>query len=254
MISIEKEDDEESLVTFKFQFPNPELRELYRNIFTPDYFRVLGLHVPKVAGWGWGGGGEEEEKDKIPPFPYNIFHRFSNMFETNNPLFRYNAKDLMNNEEEEKKEDMVFNLETAEKLEKEKQEEYEKAQEKEKQIKEEKNKKEKEEKERLDEETKQALVWELEISKHWGSPILTESEYREMKLLSNHSNDLEKDENGLTTPESDHLAKMDQIQKNRKEVYKKHMILEKVQYNQSPVFYILPSKNSYYIRLSFAFN
>ena len=251
MISIEKEDDEESLVTFYFQFPNPELRELYRNIFTPDYFQALGLHVPKVAGW-IGGGEGEEEKDKIPPFPYNIFHRFSNMFETKNPLFRYNAEDLMKNDEEEED----FNLETAEKLEKEKQEEYEEAQKKAQ----EKAQLEKEKKEKLDEETKQAHLWELQLSKHWGSPVLTESEYREMKMTSNHFNDLEKDQNGFTTPEKNHLAELDKIQKDRKKTISETILKtvptvpKDTKYNQSPVFYILPKKNAHYIRLSFAFN
>ena len=251
MISIEKEDDEGSLVTFYFQFPNPELRELYRNIFTPDYFQALGLHVPEVAGWIRGGGGEEEEeKDKIPPFPYNIFYRFSNLFETKNPLFRYNAEDLMKNDEEEEEED--FNLETAEKLEKEKQE---KLDEETKQA-QEKAELEKEEKEKLDEETKQAHLWELQLSKHLGSPVLTESEYREMKITSNHYNDLEKDQNGFTTPEKNHLAELDKIQKDRKETILKTVptVPKDTKYNQSPVFYILPKKNAHYIRLSFAFN
>lgn len=94
-------------------------------------------------------------------------------------------------------------------------------------------------------------IWKIELSKQWGSPVLTEKEYQEMKKASIRDDDLEQDTAGFYVNELNVLAELNEIQKQRKSKILKTLskIPSKAKYNQTPYFYILPMHKKYYIRL-----
>ena len=72
MIQIEKEDSEESLVTFSVVLSTQELYEWYTRLFSREYFQALGLDmyttmasIPEQSGGGHNDYYEEKDYPSI---------------------------------------------------------------------------------------------------------------------------------------------------------------------------------------------
>lgn len=204
MIQIDKEDSEESLVNFNLHCPNQKIHDLYREIFSLEYFKVLGIELPVKNQEG--GGGED-----IINANYQWWNRLVS-FETDTLLKEYHEEPI---EDLESKYENDTNLPVEE-----------------------------------------PVIWSIELSKQWGSPVLTEKEYKEMKKMSVRDDDLEQNDSGFIVQEIILLAENNNIQNERKkrvlDSFKEDLdSLKSLKYSQLPDFYILPMKQKYYIRISF---
>lgn len=191
----EMETQQEEYVLFRIYSP---YYEIYKTLFTTEYFKSIGFTV--IENNNMLGGGEEE-----PTFPYSLFKAlFNNTIGRFSSLFQPKKESLA--EETLKKTDKllssVSNFKTEELL---------KPQETQIQNTEEKNPVGN----TLSPSPPQPPYYEIKLLK--TGPVLTQKEYNEKKMRETNDEILEHDENGKTFQEILLETKQSEIQKARKQ-------------------------------------
>lgn len=256
--------EEISQMTLSITFETAEMLNCFSQIFTDEYFELLGLlEKPEGSMSFLKGGGEDEElrPGYVNRFMEKLYLQFA-------PLFQYDAKNLMSTKPPSKA--VILEKSLPEELEPIRETEAIETREirdsdatdvteeatdateatKTEEVREIKDTTDTNENTPVKES--KTHLWEKTLAKKWGTLVMSEQEFLEMKKNNIQEDNLEQDKDGWTRPEKDYLERMNKIQFRYKKSLQNANIHDfSILPEITPfLFFICPRNSPYYICLS----